>query len=82
MGTTTIRVPLNTMLADLDETVRQLSTPTVNLLLHDVRQSEDSTYFAWWSGQGGKHTRIGAGGPEAVAKPGGQNSGAVDPRSK
>ena len=77
MGTTTIRVPLNTRSGRA-----QLSTPTVNLFLYDVRQSEDSAYFAWWSGEGGKHTRIGAGGPEAVAKPGGQNSGAVDPRSK
>ena len=75
MGTTTIRVPLNTMLADLDETVRQLlrreftgrgfdgieiafdspskewsaqlSTPTVNLFLYDVRQSEDHKPIDW-----------------------------------
>ena len=74
MGTT-IRVPLNTMLADLDETVRQLlrreftgrgfdgieiafdapskewsaqlSTPTVNLFLYDVRQSEDHKPVDW-----------------------------------
>jgi len=75
VGTTTIRVPLNTMLADLDETVRQLlrreftgrgfdgieiafdapsrewsaqlSTPTVNLFLYDVRQSEDHKPIDW-----------------------------------
>jgi hypothetical protein len=68
-------VPLNTMLADLDETVRrllkreltgqgfdgveiafdapskewsaQLSTPTVNLFLYDVRQSEDHKPIDW-----------------------------------
>ncbi|WP_217913362.1 Pvc16 family protein [Miltoncostaea marina] len=72
---TTIRVPLNTMLADLDETVRrllrrefggrgfdgveiafdapsrewsaQLSSPTVNLFLYDVRQSEDHRPADW-----------------------------------
>ena len=72
---TTIRVPLNTMLADLDETVRQLlrrefsgrgfdgieisfdapsrewsaqlSTPTVNLFLYDVRQSDDHKPVDW-----------------------------------
>lgn len=75
MGTTTIRVPLNTMLADLDETARQLlrreftgrgfdgieiafdapsrewsaqlSSPTVNLFLYDVRQSEDHKPVDW-----------------------------------
>ncbi len=75
MSTTTIRVPLNTMLADLDETIRQLlrreltgrgfdgielafdapsrewsaqlSTPTVNLFLYDVRQSEDHKPTDW-----------------------------------
>lgn len=69
------RVPLNTMLADLDETVRrllqreftgrgfdgieiafdapsrewaaQLSSPTVNLFLYDVRQSEDHKPVEW-----------------------------------
>jgi hypothetical protein len=74
MGTT-IKVPLNTMLADLDETVRrllrreftgrgfdgieiafdapskewsaQLSSPTVNLFLYDVRQSEDHRPIDW-----------------------------------
>lgn len=74
MGTT-IRVPLNTMLADLDETVRQLlrreftgrgfdgieiafdspgkewsaqlSAPTVNLFLYDLRQSEDHRPVDW-----------------------------------
>ena len=75
MGTTSIQVPLNTMLADLDETVRrllrreftgrgfdgieiafdapnrewsaQLSNPTVNLFLYDVRQSEDHKPVDW-----------------------------------
>lgn len=75
MGTTSIRVPLNTMLADLDETVRQLlrreftgrgfdgveiafdapgrdwssqlSAPTVNLFLYDVRQAEDHRPADW-----------------------------------
>lgn len=75
MGTTRIQVPLNTMLADLDETVRrllrreftgrgfdgieiafdapskewsaQLSSPTVNLFLYDVRQSEDHRPVEW-----------------------------------
>ena len=75
MGTTTIRVPLNTMLADLDETAQQLlrreftgrgfdgieiafdapsrewsaqlSSPTVNLFLYDVRQSEDHKPVDW-----------------------------------
>jgi hypothetical protein len=70
-----IKVPLNTMLADLDETVRrllqreftgrgfdgieiafdapskewaaQLSSPTVNLFLYDVRQSEDHKPVEW-----------------------------------
>lgn len=73
--TTTIRVPLNTMLADLDETLRrllrrelagqgfdgvevafdapgkewssQLSAPTVDLFLYDVRQSEDHRPIDW-----------------------------------
>jgi len=72
---TTIRVPLNTMFADLDETVRrllrreftgrgfdgidiafdapgkewssQLSAPTVNLFLYDVRQAEDHRSADW-----------------------------------
>ncbi len=75
MGTTSIRVPLNTMLADLDETVRrllrreftgrgfdgidiafdapskewssQLSAPTVDLFLYDVRQAEDHRPADW-----------------------------------
>lgn len=72
---TTIRVPLNTMLADLDETVRrllrrelaargfggveiafeapskdwaaQLSAPTVDLFLYDIRQSDDHRPVDW-----------------------------------
>jgi hypothetical protein len=72
---TTIRVPLNTMLADLDETIRrllrreltgrgfdgveiafdapskewaaQLATPTIDLFLYDVRQSEDHRPVDW-----------------------------------
>ncbi len=72
---TEIRVPLNTMLADLDETVRrlltreftgrgfdgvevafdapgkewsaQLSAPTVNLFLYDLRQAEDHQPSDW-----------------------------------
>jgi hypothetical protein len=72
---TTVQVPLNTMLADLDETVRrllkreltgrgfdgveiafdapskewaaQLSSPTVDLFLYDVRQSEDHKPVDW-----------------------------------
>ncbi|MEW6583368.1 MAG: DUF4255 domain-containing protein, partial [Actinomycetota bacterium] len=70
-----IRVPLNTMLADLDETVRrllkremarhgfdgvelafeapskewsaQLSVPTVNLFLYDLRESRESRPMDW-----------------------------------
>jgi len=72
---TAVQVPLNTMLADLDETVRrllrreltgrgfdgveiafdapskewaaQLSSPTVDLFLYDVRQSEDHKPVDW-----------------------------------
>ncbi len=72
---TSIRVPLNTMLADLDETVKallkreftgrgfdgvdvafeapskewssQLSAPTVNLFLYDLRQAEDHRPTDW-----------------------------------
>jgi hypothetical protein len=75
VGTTSIQVPLNTMLADLDETARrllrreftgrgfdgveiafdapsrewsaQLSNPTVNLFLYDVRQAEDHKPIDW-----------------------------------
>jgi Pvc16 N-terminal domain len=72
---TTVRVPLNTMLADLDETLRtllkrdlgthgfdgvevvfdapakewsaSLSSPTVNLFLYDVRESQENRVVEW-----------------------------------
>jgi Pvc16 N-terminal domain len=76
-----VNVPLNTMLADLDETLRtllrrelgrhgfdgveiafdaparewsgQLSSPTVNLFLYDVRESQESRPSEWASDRGG-----------------------------
>src|SRR5215208_1360645 len=78
-----VSVPLNTMLADLDETLRsllkrelerhgfdgvevafdaparewsgQLSSPTVNLFLYDLRESQDARQSEWstHSGNGG-----------------------------
>jgi hypothetical protein len=77
---TTVRVPLNTMLADLDETLRallkrelathgfdgvdiafdapdkewsaQLSKPTVNLFLYDLREAQDYRPIDWRQEQG------------------------------
>src|SRR6185436_2803786 len=75
-----VSVPLNTMLADLDETLRsllkrelerhgfdgveiafdaparewssQLSSPTVNLFLYDLRESQDSRPNEWQNERG------------------------------
>src|SRR5215208_6605388 len=80
-----VNVPLNTMLADLDETLRtllrreserhgfdgveiafdaparewsgQLSSPTVNLFLYDLRESQDQRPVEWGGNGGGREVR-------------------------
>jgi Pvc16 N-terminal domain/Carboxypeptidase regulatory-like domain len=80
-----VAVPLNTMLADLDETLRsllkrelerhgfdgveiafdaparewsgQLSSPTVNLFLYDIRESQDSRASEWSHDRANGHAR-------------------------
>jgi uncharacterized protein DUF4255 len=80
-----VDVPLNTMLADLDETLRtllrrelerhgfdgveiafdapsrewsgQLSSPTVNLFLYDLRESQDARQSEWSTSRGGNGAR-------------------------
>jgi Pvc16 N-terminal domain len=80
-----VDVPLNTMLADLDETLRtllkrelerhgfdgvevafdapsrewsgQLSSPTVNLFLYDLRESQDARQSEWGTSRGGNGAR-------------------------
>jgi Pvc16 N-terminal domain/Carboxypeptidase regulatory-like domain len=80
-----VAVPLNTMLADLDETLRtllkrelerhgfdgveiafdaparewsgQLSSPTVNLFLYDLRESQDNRPVEWRSDRGNGRAR-------------------------
>ena len=80
-----VSVPLNTMLADLDETLRsllkrelerhgfdgveiafdaparewsgQLSSPTVNLFLYDLREAQDSRPNEWMSDAANGHAR-------------------------
>jgi Pvc16 N-terminal domain len=80
-----VDVPLNTMLADLDETLRallrrelerhgfdgveiafdapsrewsgQLSSPTVNLFLYDLRESQDARQSEWATQRGNGHAR-------------------------
>jgi hypothetical protein len=81
----TVAVPLNTMLADLDETLRtllrrelerhgfdgvevafdapsrewsgQLSSPTVNLFLYDLRESQDARQSEWSTHRGNNGAR-------------------------
>src|SRR5689334_2596062 len=80
-----VTVPLNTMLADLDETLRsllkrelerhgfdgveiafdapsrewsgQLSSPTVNLFLYDLRESQDARQSEWSTHRGNGRAR-------------------------
>src|SRR5919112_2219603 len=80
-----VDVPLNTMLADLDETLRtllrrelerhgfdgvevafdapsrewsgQLSSPTVNLFLYDLRESQDARQSEWSTNRGNGKAR-------------------------
>jgi len=71
----------NTTVWDFAITIDKSGKPLVT----DAKSGtpKDSRFLAWGMGEGGKHQRVGVGGPEPkVAVPGGQNEGREDPRTK
>ena len=68
----------NTTVWDFAITIGADGTPDVQD--RHSGKPKDSAYFAWWSGEGGKHQRVNAGGAKPKeATPGAPNSGVVEP---